>query len=200
MSFGKLLSSQSRAFVVVAMALALAGLVSALSLPIGLFPQVSFPRVVVDIDAGSRPADQTALVVTRPVEQAIRAVPGVQNVRSETSRGAAQISIDFGWGRDMVASTLEVDAAMADASDAERSYAMYEPFLRILDLRVPVIAAVNGHAVGGGFGLAMLADVRIVSETARVGANFCKLGLAPGMAMCARVGARLHLRLVRLPC
>ncbi|MBL7599334.1 efflux RND transporter permease subunit, partial [Escherichia coli] len=77
MSFGKLLSSQSRAFVVVAMALALAGLVSALSLPIGLFPQVSFPRVVVDIDAGSRPADQTALVVTRPVEQAIRAVPGV---------------------------------------------------------------------------------------------------------------------------
>ncbi|WP_137862064.1 MULTISPECIES: efflux RND transporter permease subunit [unclassified Sphingomonas] len=115
MSFGKLLSSQSRAFVVVAMALALAGLVSALSLPIGLFPQVSFPRVVVDIDAGSRPADQTALVVTRPVEQAIRAVPGVQNVRSETSRGAAQISIDFGWGRDMVASTLEVDAAMARA-------------------------------------------------------------------------------------
>ncbi|WP_163468524.1 efflux RND transporter permease subunit, partial [Klebsiella michiganensis] len=46
---------------------------------------------------------------------AIRAVPGVQNVRSETSRGAAQISIDFGWGRDMVASTLEVDAAMARA-------------------------------------------------------------------------------------
>jgi multidrug efflux pump subunit AcrB len=67
-------------------------------LPIGLFPQVSFPRVVVDLDAGSRPADQTALTVTRPVEEAIRALPGVRDVRSETSRGSAQISIDFRLG------------------------------------------------------------------------------------------------------
>src|SRR6201999_856434 len=43
----------------------------------------------------------------------IRTVPGVQDVRSETTRGSAQISIDFGWGRDMVASTLLVDAAIA---------------------------------------------------------------------------------------
>ena len=108
----RLLRTQSRAFVLVALALALAGIVAALSLPIGLFPQVSFPRVVVDLDAGSRPADQTALTVTRPVEEAIRAIPGVNNVRSETSRGTAQISIDFGWGRDMIASTLLVDTAV----------------------------------------------------------------------------------------
>ncbi|WP_395337401.1 efflux RND transporter permease subunit [Novosphingobium sp. BL-8H] len=109
----RLLRSQSRAFILVALAMALAGLIAAYSLPIGLFPQVSFPRVVVDLDAGSRPADQTALTVTRPVEEAIRAVPGVQDVRSETSRGSAQISIDFGWGRDMVSSTLMVDSAIA---------------------------------------------------------------------------------------
>ncbi|MBV1692623.1 efflux RND transporter permease subunit [Novosphingobium sp. G106] len=109
----RLLHTQSRAFVLVALALALAGIVAATSLPIGLFPQVSFPRVVVDLDSGSRPADQTALTVTRPVEEAIRAIPGVQNVRSETSRGSAQISIDFGWGRDMIASTLLVDTAVA---------------------------------------------------------------------------------------
>ena len=108
----KLLGSQSRAIVLVALAMALAGIVAALALPIGLFPQVSFPRVVVDLDAGSRPADQTALTVTRPVEEAIRAIPGVQNVRSETSRGSAQISVDFGWGRDMIASTLLVDTAV----------------------------------------------------------------------------------------
>jgi len=53
--------------------------------------------------------------VTRPVEEAIRSIPGVQNVRSETTRGSAQISIDFGWGRDMVTSTLLVDAAIARA-------------------------------------------------------------------------------------
>nr|WP_086491609.1 efflux RND transporter permease subunit [Novosphingobium panipatense] len=108
----KLLGSQSRAIVLVALAMALAGIVAALALPIGLFPQVSFPRVVIDLDSGSRPADQTALTVTRPVEEAIRAIPGVQNVRSETSRGSAQISVDFGWGRDMIASALLVDTAV----------------------------------------------------------------------------------------
>jgi len=115
MSLEKLLGSQSRAFITIAIALALAGVVAALSLPIGLFPQVAFPRVVVDLDAGNRPADQTALLVTRPVEEAIRAIPGVQDVRSETTRGTAQISIDFGWGRDMVTSTLLVDSAIARA-------------------------------------------------------------------------------------
>src|ERR1700712_2327535 len=113
MSIEKLLNSQSRAFITIAFSCALAGLVAAFSLPIGLFPQVAFPRVVVDLDAGSRPADQTALLVTRPVEEAIRMVPGVLDVRSETSRGSAQISIDFGWGRDMIASTLMVDTAVA---------------------------------------------------------------------------------------
>lgn len=107
------MASQARALVFIALALALAGIVAAMSLPIGLFPQVSFPRVVVDVDSGSRPADQTALLVTRPIEDAIRAIPGVNNVRSESTRGSAQISIDFGWGRDMVASTLLVDAALS---------------------------------------------------------------------------------------
>ena len=115
MNFVRLIQDQARAIVVVAIALAVAGGVAALSLPVGLFPQVAFPRVVVDLDAGSRPADQTALVVTRPIEEAIRTVPGVLDVRSETTRGSAQISIDFGWGRDMVASTLQVDAAIARA-------------------------------------------------------------------------------------
>lgn len=109
----RLLRSQSRAFILIAIAVALAGVVAATALPIGLFPQVSFPRVVVDLDAGSRPADQTALTVTRPVEEAIRALPGVLDVRSDTSRGSAQISVDFGWGRDMVSSTLLVDSAVA---------------------------------------------------------------------------------------
>jgi enoyl-CoA hydratase/carnithine racemase len=65
----------------------------------------------------------------------------------------------------------------------ERSYAMYEPFLSLLDLEVPVIGALNGHAVGGGFGLALLCDLRIGARDAKYGANFVKLGLAPGMAI-----------------
>ena len=98
---------------VLALALAVAGAIAALSLPVGLFPQVAFPRVVVDLDAGSRSSEQTALLVTTPVEQAVRTVPGVQSVRSESTRGSAQISVDFGWGRDMIAGTLLVQAAIA---------------------------------------------------------------------------------------
>ena len=103
----------ARTIIVLALALAMAGAFSAISLPVGLFPQVSFPRVLVDLSAGSRPANQMALLVTRPVEEAIRAIPGVEDVRSETTRGAAQIEVNFGWGRDMVASTLLVHAAIA---------------------------------------------------------------------------------------
>jgi len=66
---------------------------------------------------------------------------------------------------------------------SERSFAMYEPFLSLLDLAVPVIAALNGHAVGGGFGLALVCDLRIGALDAKYGANFVKLGLAPGMAI-----------------
>jgi len=65
----------------------------------------------------------------------------------------------------------------------ERSYGMYEPFLSLLDIAAPVIGALNGHTVGGGFGLALVCDLRIGARDARYGANFVKLGLAPGMAI-----------------
>ena len=65
----------------------------------------------------------------------------------------------------------------------ERSFAMYEPFLSVLDIPVPVIGALNGHAVGGGFGLALVCDLRVGAYEGKYGANFVRLGLAPGMAI-----------------
>ena len=53
-----------------------AGLYSGLTLPVSLFPQVTFPRVVVSIDAGDRPAERMAVEVTQPVEEAVRSRPG----------------------------------------------------------------------------------------------------------------------------
>lgn len=64
----------------------------------------------------------------------------------------------------------------------ERSLAMYEPFLSLLDVEVPTIAAMNGHAIGGGLGLAVVCDLRVANRDARYGANFVRLGLHPGMA------------------
>ena len=65
----------------------------------------------------------------------------------------------------------------------ERSYAMYAPFLSLLDVEVPVIGALNGHAVGGGFGLALMCDIRIAAKGAKYGANFARLGFGSGMAI-----------------
>ena len=78
-------------------------------------------------------------------------------------------------------STVQRDGERRTSS--ERSYAMYEPFLALLDIAVPVIGALNGHTVGGGFGLAMVCDLRIGARDAKYGANFVKLGLGPGMAI-----------------
>ena len=60
---------------------------------------------------------------------------------------------------------------------------IYRPFLNILDVKVPTIAAMNGHAIGGGFGLALVCDIRIAENRSKYGANFARLGLHTGMAV-----------------
>jgi enoyl-CoA hydratase/carnithine racemase len=64
----------------------------------------------------------------------------------------------------------------------ERFYGTYVPFLSLLDVEVPTIAAMQGHAIGGGLGLGVVCDLRVANREARYGANFVKLGLHPGMA------------------
>jgi len=98
--------------------LALAGGASLLGLPVSLFPRTTFPRIVVSADAGDRPADRMVVEVTRPLEEAVRAVPGVRSVRSNTTRGSCEISINFDWGLDMIAATLEVESAIAQVRSA----------------------------------------------------------------------------------
>ncbi|MHB1302750.1 MAG: efflux RND transporter permease subunit [Acidiphilium sp.] len=113
MGFARFLARQQRAIVFVMASLALAGVVAAMALPVGLFPSASFPRVRVNIDAGARPAQQMVLQVTKPAETALRAIPGVVSVRSSTSRGSAEVYVDFNWGQNMARATLEVDSAIA---------------------------------------------------------------------------------------
>jgi len=117
-SFSGWLEAHRRSVLFFLAVLALGGAATALKLPVGLFPQVSFPRVVVSLDAGDRPAEEMMALVTIPIEEALRAIPGVKNVRSTTSRGSAEIAVNFGWGLDMIAATLQVQAALAGASSS----------------------------------------------------------------------------------
>jgi CzcA family heavy metal efflux pump len=107
MSFTAWAQSHARSILFLLATLVVAGVVASFSLPVALFPHVSFPRVRITLDAGDRPAERMAIEVTTPVEEAVRAIPGVRSVRSTTSRGTAEISVNFDWGEDMVAAMLQ---------------------------------------------------------------------------------------------
>ncbi len=112
MSLAHWASRHRRSILFLLFVASLGGVVSGLSLPVALFPDVSFPRVRVTLDAGDRPANMMVAQVTRPVEQAIRSVPGLRDVRSTTSRGSAELSLTFDWGRDMNVVELQVESAI----------------------------------------------------------------------------------------
>ena len=105
----------ARALWLAAVLVVVGGVFAATQLPVGLFPHIDFPRVVVSVDAGERDAVQMAAEITRPMETALRAVPGVTRVRSTTSRGTAEVALDFPWKQDMASATLATQAALATA-------------------------------------------------------------------------------------
>src|SRR5437868_3297115 len=107
MSFTAWAQSHARSILFFLAILVVAGVVASFSLPVALFPHVSFPRVRITLDAGDRPAERMAIEVTPPVEEAVRAIPGVRSVRSTTSRGTAEISVNFDWGEDMISAMLQ---------------------------------------------------------------------------------------------
>ncbi|HLH00889.1 MAG TPA: enoyl-CoA hydratase/isomerase family protein [Bryobacteraceae bacterium] len=67
--------------------------------------------------------------------------------------------------------------------ESVRAGRLYEQAIRLFSTRKPVVAAVQGAAVGGGLGLALTADFRVVTKEARFSANFAKLGLHPGFGL-----------------
>jgi CzcA family heavy metal efflux pump len=93
--------------------LAFAGAYFAFTIPISVFPTTNFPRVVIGVDNGVMPIDQMMVTITRPIEEAVNSVPGLEDVRSITSRGSAEIDLFFDWHVDMVQTLQLVDAALS---------------------------------------------------------------------------------------
>ena len=102
-----------RAILFIVSVLAAGGILAALNLPISIFPDITFPRVVILVDYGDQPADRVLISLTRPLEEAVNSVPGVRNIRSKTARGAAEIFVNFNWGTDIILSQQLLQARIS---------------------------------------------------------------------------------------
>jgi CzcA family heavy metal efflux pump len=98
--------------------LTLAGIYVAFRVPISVFPETNFPRVVIGVDNGVMPVEQMQVTITKPIEDAVNSVPGLVTVRSTTSRGSAEVSLFFDWNVDMFRTLQLTDAALSKISQS----------------------------------------------------------------------------------
>jgi CzcA family heavy metal efflux pump len=104
----------AKSIVFLVLILVIAGGYLAFTIPIAVFPTTDFPRVLIGVDNGVMPIDQMMVTVTRPIEEAVNSVPGLQRVRSITSRGSAEVDLFFDWHVNMVTTLQLVDAALSN--------------------------------------------------------------------------------------
>ncbi len=103
----------SKPVIFLILTLALLGVYLAFTIPVSVFPETNFPRVLIAVDNGVMPIDQMMVTITRPLEEAVNSVPGLQDVRSITSRGSAEIDLFFNWNVDMFQTLQYVNAALS---------------------------------------------------------------------------------------
>src|SRR5579863_3654790 len=103
----------SKSIIFLVLMLAIVGIYEAFTLPIAVFPTTNFPRIIIGVDNGVMPIDQMEVTITRPIENAVNSVPGLEDVRSTTSRGSAEVDLSFNWTVDMVQTLQQVNSALA---------------------------------------------------------------------------------------
>src|SRR2546430_5123990 len=116
MRLARVVSNQSRAIVVMVALLCAAGLYAAWQVPIAVFRQADFPRVVIIVDNGEAPASQTLVSVLRPIEEAMIGVPGIARIKSKTARGSSEINLYFDWSGDIRTELQLVQARLSQLS------------------------------------------------------------------------------------
>ncbi len=107
MKFFQFVVRHARAFLFTTIVLSLSGIVMMLNLPVSLFPDVTFPRIVILADNGEEPSERMMVEVTKPLEEVASSIPGVRVVRSITGRGSTEISVGLDWGTN-VQQTLQL--------------------------------------------------------------------------------------------
>ena len=113
LGIGRFATHNAAAIMFITLALCLAGVFAALQMPSSVFPQTNFPRCVILVDNGVMPADEMMATITRPIEEAMKDIPGAASVRSATGRGSAEVNVFFNWKVDMIQSELYVNSRLA---------------------------------------------------------------------------------------
>src|SRR5438552_9902567 len=103
----------SKSIIFLICVLTVVGVYEALTLPVAVFPTTNFPRIIIGVDNGVMPIEQMEVTITRLLEQAVNSVPGLQEVRSVTSRGSAEINLFFDWNVNMLETLQLVDSAVS---------------------------------------------------------------------------------------
>jgi CzcA family heavy metal efflux pump len=176
---GRFATDHALSIVFVCIALCLAGIYSAFHIPSSVFPQTNFPRVVILVDNGVMPGDEMMAAITRPIEEAMKDIPGVTTIRSATGRGAAEISVFFNWKVKMVESELYVLSRLAQIRSVLPVTATTRVF-RLTFSAFPII------------GVSLTSDKRTITElweTARYNLKLRFLRI-PGVARVDLVGGR----------
>lgn len=98
----------------VLIALVIAGGLYAYSkLPTALFPEITFPKIKIIADAGLQPVDKMMVTVTKPLENAVKLVPDLEDLRSTTSRGSCEISAFLNWDANIDLGQQRIESRIA---------------------------------------------------------------------------------------
>lgn len=112
-ALGRFSTRHALAITFITVAVSLAGAYAAMTMPSSVFPQTDFPRCVILVENGVMPADEMMATITRPIEEAMKDIPGAVSVRSSTGRGSAEVNVFFNWRVDMIQSELYVNSRLA---------------------------------------------------------------------------------------
>ncbi|MCY7422054.1 MAG: efflux RND transporter permease subunit [Chitinophagaceae bacterium] len=79
-----------------------------------LFPEITFPKIKIIADAGLQPVDKMMVTVTKPLENAIKKIPNLTNIRSTTSRGSCEISAYISWDANVDISQQQIESKIGE--------------------------------------------------------------------------------------
>ncbi|WP_411288524.1 enoyl-CoA hydratase/isomerase family protein [Phenylobacterium sp.] len=127
---------------------------------------------VVTID--KPPHNFVSVALMRDLADALEAVDGAHGGRAAVLQAAGK---SFCAGADFASPDDSVASGMGGIT------ALYEQAVRLFSIETPIVAAVQGAAIGAGLGLALVADFRVAAPEARFSANFVKLGFHPGFGL-----------------